>query len=1211
MLNLSAQTFPTLDNVSKSLGYPSFNDLIQKNLRDSLINDGGRHNNMDVFNNLYSSRNKLTFYQRDVLFTDCAFLRLTINKLLMEAFRNGFETHKDFERICKDCGTRYEADIESCDTLDEDGEPCGGETREPTQSHWRRLEKIRKNPINEAKQSLKSIAKQIGLDVEKHDYGVGICKFDYNLDTDKRELLYDSKKRDYIKTFNSFYRGDCSRVRPTLSLIRQTDPREKGQYRIFMVCPIHRHFTKVINEEEIHISHKCGYNKCGYTLEIAEYVLLEREHDNKIAEGYLFGEVIRIVKYEPAKNVGGALIDTLIYPIMILIGQEKINAEYSTDKRNPKGFFIMKMGGNYEQNRRIIEQEMEKYRDDPHYTPWFPVGAEGAIEWIKIDDSPLEMQWEQQREEQRRTIGATIGVSPIFSNDTSTAGGLNNDGLQMVVTNRAVEVAHNTFNEQLWLPLSSAILGVQLDELEYYYEHLPHEEMDQMAEKTRDQMDLTIVQLSQGVGIDVILDEAGNYIKQNPMPGLPLVPIQQQQPGMGMDGMPGGMPGMGSMTPSQPFSGAPQTPAAGASLLGKAMIPIDRIKIPEDYLVTETGIIEGKGLSTTTNYFIENPNDMPPINVIFDKDDNMFVLQDGFHRLNAMKSLGRAMIDADIKKCGDRKELQKARSWDDQTYDEQTKYKKEHPNSTREITAAPTGEVTTEEETEESQSQLTFDRSQFPDVDKVPGKMREKLLGVLEQLQRDMDEELEELGTTEAKAKNLQEWGQLDQYINELLSSEVNGFEFAEAVEKSGLFNAYEYEEIYVTLYLNEAKFWSEYRSEEETGYAKSVTLSEFEGDVLKVSGGMDDEDIYNFFRLVEEGDQYVDTSTPFEELNDDEKSKLKDKLFKYVKDELDVAGIWNEGDAELYADDDTISSHYEFTGDFAKFIDDIIDGDLYMDEIDNERSFFKVVQRMTTVLKHDKIDLTPYINDFQIINDLNTSQRNLIASVAWEMGHYSNVDPLAIYTQPIILEEGQELYHGSNASFLHDILQQGSLGSDKGYAEKYQTQLEGAEDFGGGAFVWSTTNGITAFKYSQMSASEHDSVGIKINMSHEVSNDTKLSPDNDIFGKDSNMTDEHAKEQIFSKSIDAKHIRSISITPKDVYFGGGSDYDDLDVIELDINEVKDIIDLTNNSQVVEQLKSRDIIEPRDKLNELFRIMRDMELYSPDELEEYLIEEND
>ena len=96
-----------------------------------------------------------------------------------------------------------------------------------------------------------------------------------------------------------------------------------------------------------------------------------------------------------------------------------------------------------------VDEKMER---DPHYIP--KVGIEsasgrGGVNWIKFMDTLEEMQYIAVRDEIRNRIVAFYGVSSIFMIDNGKAGGLNNEGLQILVTNRAVEYGQKVYTEVL------------------------------------------------------------------------------------------------------------------------------------------------------------------------------------------------------------------------------------------------------------------------------------------------------------------------------------------------------------------------------------------------------------------------------------------------------------------------------------------------------------------------------------------------------------------------------------------------------------------------------------------------------------------------------------------------------------------------------------------------------------------------------------------
>jgi len=88
------------------------------------------------------------------------------------------------------------------------------------------------------------------------------------------------------------------------------------------------------------------------------------------------------------------------------------------------------------------------------------------------------MQFIEMRNEFRRQIGALYGVMPLFQADVSTSGGLNNEGLQITVTNEAIEDGQAVFNDDYY-PWVCDQLGIT----DYHIELNPHEEQDEIHDE--------------------------------------------------------------------------------------------------------------------------------------------------------------------------------------------------------------------------------------------------------------------------------------------------------------------------------------------------------------------------------------------------------------------------------------------------------------------------------------------------------------------------------------------------------------------------------------------------------------------------------------------------------------------------------------------------------------------------------------------------------
>ena len=113
------------------------------------------------------------------------------------------------------------------------------------------------------------------------------------------------------------------------------------------------------------------------------------------------------------------------------------------------------------------------------------------------------MQYTEARQEMKRQIGAVYGVEPIFQGDLSQGGGLNNEGLQVTVTNRAVEFGQGIYNTFF---LKRTLEAMQVEG--WILELNPSEEQDEAAKIERQGASLENGRRALELGLDVTYDSA-------------------------------------------------------------------------------------------------------------------------------------------------------------------------------------------------------------------------------------------------------------------------------------------------------------------------------------------------------------------------------------------------------------------------------------------------------------------------------------------------------------------------------------------------------------------------------------------------------------------------------------------------------------------------------------------------------------------------------
>ncbi len=523
-------------------------DEIQKQLGYQLRNQGhrrrGHHEHREI-NDIFVPRERLAFNTRNFLVNNLEILRSVIYKKTSEINRNGTSNEKlwvrkcmrEFIMPCKNPIHKFQKEkdnfVEGCTQCpnkelpfgqDECGEEfqtnvfkctdCGAMTRPPDITQKRRINSIVRRRMDVNDKTFSQMLFGIGLDIEIHDNGFLVTQYTYSFNK--------HSKTPSSKSWVQSYRGDPARIRPILSF-------KSGELgSIYYTCVLVKHREHTFEQFEITEVENFATDWpvckkrlsdteeiiCGLPLQKIEYVLLkyENERSNPIFS-YIKGEIQHAQKYSPTTAMGVSLIDSLYYPILQLLGQEKWIAEYYLKMRMFKGFLDIPRGGGGTKDTNIqtaFTAEFQKWNQDPWYVPIFssPMGSKG-IQFIRIDDSPKEMQYGENREEGRKQIANAYGISNQFIGDTSVGAGLNNQGLDMAVTNREVKHGQSVMDDQILGPWCASILDIKVEQLEFTIKYNTNEEQDLMAEEQRKTLDIANHTALQGMGAAVGFDTEG------------------------------------------------------------------------------------------------------------------------------------------------------------------------------------------------------------------------------------------------------------------------------------------------------------------------------------------------------------------------------------------------------------------------------------------------------------------------------------------------------------------------------------------------------------------------------------------------------------------------------------------------------------------------------------------------------------------------------
>jgi len=439
-------------------------------------------------------------------------LRTVLSTLQQEIFRRGYYWDKKFHKKCVDCDKEYQHDVEMC-------VECGGEVRDPDPNQLvypRWLLEQR----NSMEQTFMDVMREVEYDLNITDDAFLILIKEYFIDPETNEMAFYRIKE--------IVRGDPIFMR----IIADKRGVRGGRFR---VCPIHRNEVKAYSQDD----KNCPV--CGTEME-------DVHHVNTAGSGktqyYLKGEVIHVSKYQPSKLYGRSPVSTLWRQAMTLTAMDNYMYTAYSKRRIPRGILSITTE-NLESMKSFWKATDEKLERDPHYIPKIATegNGKGGVNWVKLMDSLEEMQYIPARDEMRQRIAAFYGVSNVFMMDTGKSGGLNNEGMQILVTNRAVEFGHKVYTDHLFPRMVS-----QMDVTDWKLTLYPNEEEDEVTRLRRDEMEVNIAQRMMMMGYKPELKEDANrdirFIYKQPDP-TEAPPQQQPMGGMQMGGgmgTPGALP---------------------------------------------------------------------------------------------------------------------------------------------------------------------------------------------------------------------------------------------------------------------------------------------------------------------------------------------------------------------------------------------------------------------------------------------------------------------------------------------------------------------------------------------------------------------------------------------------------------------------------------------------------------------------------------------
>lgn len=409
-------------------------------------------------------------------------VRTCVTQLKNEIFRRGYVWEEKFVAKCDDCGKEHKTPTIEC--VD-----CRSTNlSKPNRDQLKYALSFMEGYVNKSEQLFIDVLKELEDDLNIMDDAYLVLVKEYFLDNDSEIMMHRIKE---------IYRGD-----PVGMHIYADELGERGNAGF--TCLRHRDF---ISDTPVGSCPQCSSSEL-YPIHYVNRVNGEEQY-------FLEGEVLHFSKYTPSRLYGLSPLITLWNSVTTLIAMDNyINSSY-TKARMPRGLLAVQTR-NIESMKSFWKGVKEKMEQDPHFIPVMGIeseGGKGSIEWIKFMDSLKEMDYVSVKDDLRDRVSGFYGVSKIFMADNSSSGGLNNEGMQILVTNRAVEMAQTIWNNYVF-PFVTKEFGIT----DWILKLPPSEEEDEVAKLRKRELEVNIAASIKNLGFEIDMDDEGRFSYSKPEP---------------------------------------------------------------------------------------------------------------------------------------------------------------------------------------------------------------------------------------------------------------------------------------------------------------------------------------------------------------------------------------------------------------------------------------------------------------------------------------------------------------------------------------------------------------------------------------------------------------------------------------------------------------------------------------------------------------------
>ena len=406
-------------------------------------------------------------------------LRIPIETVNREMFKNGFEIVEKFKYKCNNCVKEAIRDEEPQSTNESNSDTIGSASTEkavknpkenkqgndeglqcdtclstdllrPQPENRKILEDILYNPVNANQQTIEDIMRMLERDLEIADNAYLLLLKNYSINDATGEIEED---KTVIK---ELLRVDP----PQVAMIADSDGRVgfDDKHNPVYVCPRFEHRAKRLVSDRCD---ECGAKALKAIFEVNSVYSIGIPQPKRVIYGE--GEVIwKAGKYRPGLIYGYSPIYAIWSKVMSLSHMDEYIRKYFDKMRPPRGMLVI-ASRNYESFRKSWDALEQKATEDPYMIHPLLVesdkpGGKNMAQWLDFTGSLKELEFVEIRKELRMIVGAIYGVLPLYFGELPT--GWSQEGLQVTITNRAIKWGQDILKNSFLLKLAK-INGVE------------------------------------------------------------------------------------------------------------------------------------------------------------------------------------------------------------------------------------------------------------------------------------------------------------------------------------------------------------------------------------------------------------------------------------------------------------------------------------------------------------------------------------------------------------------------------------------------------------------------------------------------------------------------------------------------------------------------------------------------------------------------------